>query len=286
VANFRVENPLNEKADIILELRLDPEAKKILEVARVTGVPLGQPITLEPGDCPLLAQIEFIPNGELPVGSRGLIDVAARAFSRKFPEGIELSGVVFDYQTVAPGLQTAYSCARHRDAGEIRLPLALAGRPTSDPRREVKRIKAIFNVPLKPPKGVAINDAIRISSVGGSQIPEFEAFFTDKADFGTELTIDFREALPGRERYSFNFGAFVDLDEDPLTGDSDFELRVLQGDANSSGAVTATDISFVRGRINREVEFGPTSRADGNQTGTITATDISYVRGRIGSSAP
>ncbi|MHC4676278.1 MAG: S8 family serine peptidase, partial [Planctomycetota bacterium] len=32
VANFRVENPLNEKADIILELRLDPEAKKILEV--------------------------------------------------------------------------------------------------------------------------------------------------------------------------------------------------------------------------------------------------------------
>ena len=79
---------------------------------------------------------------------------------------------------------------------------------------------------------------------------------------------------------------FVDLDGDPLTGDSDFELRVLQGDANGSGIVTGTDISYVRGRINQTVSFGNTSRADVNLTGTLTGTDISFVRSRIGDSAP
>jgi hypothetical protein len=69
-------------------------------------------------------------------------------------------------------------------------------------------------------------------------------------------------------------------------GDVDFDLRVLQGDVNGSGAVTATDVSAARGRINQIAAFGNTSRADVNMSGAITGPDLSFVRARIGNSAP
>jgi len=78
----------------------------------------------------------------------------------------------------------------------------------------------------------------------------------------------------------------VDGDGSALEGDSDVELRVLQGDANGSGIVTATDVSFVRGRLNQPVAFGESSRADPNLTGGVSGPDVTYVRSRINNSAP
>jgi subtilisin family serine protease len=293
-ARFRVENPLNEPGEIILQLVESPEANKVLEATRVSGVPIGQRFPIMPEDCPLLGEIEFFPNSNPPVGAGGLVYVTGRIFTPNNERGIELSGVAFDYKIVDPGLQAAYSCGRHRDAGVILIPLELdeKRRPTSDPRRIVDLVKVVFNVPMQPPEKVSLVDAIQIDAVAGSKVPGFEAFFVDEngdpsgETAGTDLMIQFLESLPNRERYNFDFEAFQDLDRDPLTGDRNFQIIVLQGDANGSGAVTGPDVSFVRGQLNQPVESGRSSRADGNQTGTVTATDISYTRGRIGSSAP
>lgn len=284
-ANFRVSNPLNEKAEILLALELDDNAQRYMEAVNVEGVPIGEQFTMNPEDCAMLAQIQFFPNDNLPVGTKAQATVVGQAFSDTHPRGITLSGVTFNYQTVHPGLKRAYSCARHSAEGMIRIPIQLRNdKPTCDPRKNVQMVKAIFNVPMQPPD--EMHDAIKISTAAGSRVPDFQASFQNGATAGTELTIEFTEPLPSKERYTFNFEQFVDLDGDELTGDPDFDLRVLQGDANGSGIVTATDISFVRGRINQAVEFGSTSCADVNQTGTITGTDVSYVRGRINSSAP
>jgi hypothetical protein len=270
-----------------LELILDEAAKKNLERVAVEGVPIGQMFDLGPEECPQIGEILIVPKTGLPVGSKAKITVTGTVFSRTHPQGMELSGVVFNYQKVDPGLMRAYACAQHRDAGLLMIPLQLDEKrpPNSDPRRRVQLVKAIFNVPVQTKSG-PIPGAIQIAASGGSQIPDYDAWFEDGSVAGKALVIEFKEPLPNKERYRFVFEGFVDQDGDPLPGDADFELRVIQGDANGNGAVTATDVSYVRGRINREVKFGSSSRADGNQTGTITATDISCVRGRIGSFAP
>jgi hypothetical protein len=285
-ATFRVENPLQEEADLIVKVNLDERARKILEVVNIEGVPIGKPFTMQPGDCPIIGEIEFIPNGDLPVGTEGMVDVAATAYSAHHQDGLELSGVVFHYQAVAAGLQYAYTCADHRDSGELCIPLALAGRPTSDPRRRVEKVKAVFNVSVQPNPKLSLGESIQISAHGGSKVPAFRAFFENGDNSGNELIILFEDPLPDEDRYTFDFSRLEDLDGDRLTGDPDFDLRVVQADANNSGAVTGADVSYVRGRINQSVEYGPTSRCDGNMTGTLTGTDISYIRGRIGHSAP
>lgn len=285
-AEFRVQNPLHEEADILLEVKLDKNAEALLPYVYVFGVPTGQAFTMSPSDCPILAQIDLMPYDDAPVGAHGTINIAARAYSDSYPQGIELSGIIFEYQVVDPGMNRVYSVARHSDVGDINLTTALSGMPTSDPRRQLNRIKAVFNVPVKPPINYSLKDCIKIYSKLGSTIPPFEASFPDGAAAGKEIIIKFKDPLPDQDRYGFGFYGLIDLDEDPLTSPQYFEFRVAQGDADGSGEVTDTDISFVRERINREVEYGPTCRADCNRTGTITGADISYVRGRIGNSAP
>ncbi len=288
VAQFRVENPFNEAADFAVFVEVDDE-RFDFDIVGPTQ------FRLTPQDCPQLLEIVFIPQQGTPVGTRarGSIDVVG--FTPTYPDGVELSGVQYEVTVVAPGLEKAYSAARHGAEGRINIPLALAGQPTSDPRRTVQEVIAVFLTPVQPKDGSLDPDDVVITSVGGSPIPPYTVAFTDEDGpaigaggvSGKELTIIFSEPLPNEERYRFDFQErFVDLDGDSLTGDSDFELRVLQGDANGSGIVTGTDISFVRGRINQAVSFGDTSRADVNLTGTLTGTDISYVRSRIGDSAP
>jgi hypothetical protein len=141
-------------------------------------------------------------------------------------------------------------------------------------------------VPVRPVDGMSLNEAVRYSITSDSNnfIPDFDVSFENQADSGTDLTIEFFEPLVNGDFYMFNFGhpeGFVDLDGDPLTGDGDFELHMLQGDTDSNGSLDEADISFVRDRIGQTVEFGSTCRADVDQDGVITNDDIQFIIDRL-----
>jgi len=278
---FRVENPLNETALIVLNPQFAGGDDNIRGVLR------SNQFTLRPEDCAVLGVMDFTPNPASPIGTRATFNVAARAITASHPEGVELSGVQFEVVVVAAGLERAYSVGRHGPEGSINLRLNLAGLPTSDPRLTVNEILAVFNVTVGTSNNVTLSpQQVLITSSAGNPIPPYTVAFAGGGNTGKELTIRFSQSLPNRDRYRISFARFVDTDGDPLRGDTDVEVRVLQGDANSSGAVTGTDVSFVRGRINQQAAFGDPSRSDVNMTGATTGTDISFVRSRIGNSAP
>lgn len=306
---FRVENPLPETALITLR-NLSVEGPFVL--ARVVGQPPrfvyqeikeDQPfveLTLRPEDCGVLVDdLAVIPLPGTPIGTRGRILIGGRATTSQNPRGIELSGVGFEIVKSVAGLERADSLAMHGPEGEIPIQLQLAGVPGSDPRRRVQKVVAKFLTPVHPLEASEPNaTSVAITSTNGTPIPPYKLRFLDPTAFpvegvtgGQELEIEFERPLDDRERYRFDFAVktpaeLVDLDDEPLDGDTDFELRVVQGDVNGTGAVTGTDVSAARGRINQAVIFGSTSRSDVNLTGTNTATDVSFVRARIGRSAP
>ena len=87
---FQVENPLNEVATIVLEVKPDALGAELYEYRLEQDV-----FVLRPEDCPIMNTIHFYPNGPLPAGETATFDVTARAFSETHADGIELSGVVF-----------------------------------------------------------------------------------------------------------------------------------------------------------------------------------------------
>ena len=61
---------------------------------------------MRPEDCARFEQIQFFPNGNPPVGTKGDFIITAKAFSESHPDGMELSGVVFPVE-VPPETMTA-----------------------------------------------------------------------------------------------------------------------------------------------------------------------------------
>jgi len=278
---FRMENPFNETATIILTPQITNAPTNFTAVLTPTNV-----FTLQPGDCPAVAQMSFTPQPRVPIGASAKFMVSARGYTSAHPQGVDLPGVAFDVTEVAGGIQNAYSVGRHADQGLIRLPLNLAGPPTSDPRAVVNQLLVDFDVPVQPSNGVLTADQVVITGTPSNSVPPYTIYFTGGGNQGQDVNILFSEPLMDQQRYHVSFANFTDADGSPLLGQLTFDFRVLQGDANGSGAVTATDVSFVRGRIGQVAAYGDSSRADVNMSGAVTATDISFVRYRIGHSAP
>jgi hypothetical protein len=243
------------------------------------------PQSLGPENCPQLVDVEFYPVAGLQPGTVIPIEIRATATSDSHPEGVELSGVQFNVTVVDPGIKRNYAIARH-GLQDLRLPLPSQSGPTSDPRREVTQIRAVFNVPLQPADGQLDPADVSVARASSSPIPDYSVSFPDGGNVGTELTIVFEEPLDNLETYSFNFNSFVDLDGDTLTGVPNFDLRVLQGDADDTGSVDSDDVAYVRDRINKALSNSQIAGADPNLTGSITGTDISFVRSRIGTASP
>lgn len=278
-ATFKVVNPFKETTTIVLTPQLTNDLFRA--VLMPTNV-----FTLEPGDCPPVAQMAFTPQPGTPIGTTARFSVPARGFNASHPNGIDLPGVAFSVTQVAGGIARAYSVGRHGDQGLINLPLNLAGTPTSDPRAIVNELLVDFDIPVRPTNGVLNAGQVIITGSPSNSVPPYTVSFTGGGNVGQELTILFSQPLMDQQRYTVSFAKFTGSDGSPLLGDLDFDLRVLQGDANGSGAVTATDVSFVRGKVGQVAAYGDSSRADLNMTGAVTATDISFVRSRIGNSAP
>jgi subtilisin family serine protease len=277
-ATFQVVNPFNEPATIVLELASTGQS--------IQGTVSPRQFTLNPMDCPALAEASFTPQPGLPIGTRETFAIFVHAYTASQPQGVVLPGTAFDVVKVAGGIERAYSVGRHGAEGRINLPLNLAGLPTSDPRSTVKEILVVFDVPVRTEDGELTPESVTITSQPTGVVPPYVLSFLEGGSSGKELKIDFLEPLLDQHRYAISFKRFWGAEFDPLLGDTDLEFRVVQGDANGSGAVTATDVSFVRGRMGRPVEYGETTRADVNMTGTITGPDISFVRSRIGHAAP
>lgn len=276
-SSFHVQNPLNEAATLTYDIRGD--SRLGMEFLNTL------PQSLGPENCPQLVDVEFYPVPGLTPGTVIPIEIRATATSDSYPQGVELSGVQFNVTVVDPGIKRNYTIARHGQQ-DLRLPLPSQSHATSDPRREVTQIRAVFNVPLQPADGQLDPADVYISSASASPIPAYSVSFPDGSNVGTELAIVFEEPLDNLDIYNFGFDLFVDLDGDPLTGVPSFELRVLQGDADDTGSVDNDDVVYVRDRINEELSNSQVAGADPNLTGSITGTDISFVRSRIGSASP
>lgn len=273
-ASFRVENPLNEIATVLLEVRADRASRRNFSVEL-----RNDRFELAPEDCAQINEIEFFSNFDLPTGTTATFDVAGRAVTASNPDGIELSGVVFKLVVSDAALERAYSCAHHGAAGEIELPLKLAEGSTSDPRRDVARVKAIFNVQVRPRTGLSLEEAIHIRRASGAQPPRITASFAGQRAYGTELIIEFQTRPLGPDQYSFYFGdGLVDLDGDRLRGAATFDLTTLPGDATGDHKVDKADVAFVRRWIDRTVDFGNRVRADVNQDGAITHADVKFIQ--------
>jgi hypothetical protein len=96
-STFVVRNPLHERATIILEPRLDPVTRSNFSIEMSATQ-----FDMEPEDCPQRVDIQFFPNQELPPGTTGRVDIGATAYSPSHPDGIELTGVVFNVITPLP----------------------------------------------------------------------------------------------------------------------------------------------------------------------------------------
>ena len=62
-------------------------------------------------------------------------------------------------------------------------------------------------------------------------------------------------------------------------------MRILVGDVNGNGAVSASDISLVKASAGQPVDAN-NFRADVNPNGSINATDVSLVKSRAGTALP
>ncbi|MBN2582156.1 MAG: Ig-like domain-containing protein, partial [Planctomycetes bacterium] len=70
-----------------------------------------------------------------------------------------------------------------------------------------------------------------------------------------------------------------------VSGDADVSLRMLGGDVDGSGAVTAADLLAVRTAAGQAVT-GTTAASDVDESGVVTMTDVMRARSRLGQSLP
>jgi hypothetical protein len=280
VASFYVGNPYNETSTVSLKLTTDFGTQ-----TNFNPTLSETNFTLTPLDCARLETLQFFSPPGVAIGTTGTVRVAATLLSPHHTNPVPVSGVTFKLVRVAPGLQRAYSVGFHGPQGLINIPLALAGAPTTDPRRCVQAVRALFNVVVKPKGGT--NAIVAITSQRGNPIPAFTASFAGGAAQGTDLSIQFAQPLVNNDVYNFEFsGGIVNSDGSALTGDSNFQLRVLRGDVNSSGLVTAADVTFVSGLTNQIASYGNTAIADVNEDGIVNQDDVNYVFDQISTSRP
>ena len=102
----------------------------------------------------------------------------------------------------------------------------------------------------------------------------------------TVLTVTLGSPLPDADTYTVTVtDTLRDTDGQAVTGDGDVTIRVLAGDANGSGAVTAADILAVRS-VAGEPLAADTARFDLDGSGAITGADLLAARGRLGNALP
>ncbi len=96
------------------------------------------------------------------------------------------------------------------------------------------------------------------------------------------MTLDLSQVANGQ-----TLGIFLSqVDDSYAIGDVFLPLRVLAGDSDGNGSVSAADVAQTKARANQGI-WSNTFRSDFNHSGgTINAADISFAKASVGTALP
>jgi len=121
-------------------------------------------------------------------------------------------------------------------------------------------------------------------AVGGDKTSMIESLSLDESQ--QVLTVTMSVPLPDGDTYTVAVTPQLkDAFGMSIEGDADVTLKVLAGDVDGSGSVTAADMLAVRAAAGSDVESA-TARLDVDGSGAVTAADMAAIRPFLGHAMP
>jgi len=192
--------------------------------------------------------------------------------------------LMWQYGSVIPGGPAAVSWTgqvNHGPAGEVSTALDAGG--VYSRIGGLRRVQVTFASPLSG----YVEQAAALSIVGqvnGNQSSRISGHWLNAAR--TVLTVQLSSDLPDGDIYTVSLASQVrNLAEQRASGVTSLELKVLAGDVDGSGRVTAADMRAVRMQAGRPVD-ATTARFDVDRSGAISTADMLAVRNRVGAALP
>jgi len=192
--------------------------------------------------------------------------------------------LLWQYGSAIPGGPAAVSWTgqvNHGAAGEVSTALDAGG--------VYSRIGGLRRIRVTFASGLSgyVEQAAALSIVGhvnGNQSSRIGGHWLDAAR--TVLTVELNSDLPEGDIYTISLSSQVrNLAEQPASGQTVVSLKVLAGDVDGSGRVTAADMRAVRMQAGRPVD-ATTARFDVDRSGVISMADLLAVRSRVGAALP
>jgi len=147
----------------------------------------------------------------------------------------------------------------------------------------VAAIRAVMNLPVDP--ATLAGDKVTLSGQAAGDISD-QIMSVSLDDGGQTIVILLFDVLDDAARYTVTLDSSIGpVAGNPLTGDRDLQFGCLVGDVDSSGDVTAADMSEIRSRAGTAAT-GADARYDIDASGDITAADMRAVRAQLGNALP
>jgi hypothetical protein len=161
--------------------------------------------------------------------------------------------------------------------------MSLADGATEPRESGLSRVRIAFDSSIDP--ATAGLGAVTINgNVQGDLSGQIQSTGLDAS--GMVLTVTLTESLPDADVCRL---AVTDQlrtsDGRPIGGDRELVLRVLAGDVDGSGAVTAADVLAVRASVGSVVDAA-TAHYDLDGSGAVTGGDLLAVRRHLGHALP
>lgn len=178
-----------------------------------------------------------------------------------------------------PMLLSAVSRRTHGAAGDLDLdlPLGPPDEPAVEPRQGgPTRVVLTFNEPVRAADGSIDANELTITGAGA-------AVATCGGVNAHELSIEL-SGVPDGSCVTISLAGLVDLAGNPLVGDTDVQIRVLEGDSDGNGTVEIDDLMSIRMRLFQAVDAGHLTR-DVTVDGVINIVDMNAAKGNLAGTA-
>ncbi len=158
----------------------------------------------------------------------------------------------------------------HGGVGDFDLPLPLSGTTAVESRASGGTHKIVFTFPA----AVTFSGAAVTSGTASTVSPS--------SPTSNVVVVDLAGVTDVQSITVTLFG----VNDGTNTNNVAARMRVIQGDANGSGSVTASDVSQTKAAAATGAVTQTTFRSDVNAGGTINATDVSIVKAKSGGNVP